>query len=75
MAAQYADGYHEIFADSDSVGEDFQGFHLSPDSSESESEADDDKSGKDDDRNEEQVQGRNFVEEDPFANDFMKMLG
>ena len=30
---QYADGYHEIFADSDSAGEDFRGFHLGPDSS------------------------------------------
>ena len=75
MAVQYADGYHEIFADSDSEGEDFHGFHLGPDLSESESEVDDDESGKDDDRDEEQVQGRNFVEEDPFANDFMKMLG
>ena len=61
--AQYADGYHEIFGDSDSDDEDFyfEGFaadKLSPDSADSDSEDSD---------GEEEV-ANNFVREDPFAN-------
>ena len=61
--AQYADGYHEIFGDSDSDDEDFyfEGFaadKLGPDSADSDSEDSD---------GEEEV-ANNFVREDPFAN-------
>ena len=67
----YAEGYHEIFGDSDSEDDlfDFEGFQdLGPDSGdditdESESE---DNGGDDDD---ELVQRLNFVPEDPFLND------